>query len=70
MEISSDDLDIKEVALMLDKGYSTINRWIHEGVLNRQTGIRIYLKHARDGGRISVKRLWVEEFRLALQPFQ
>ena len=64
-----DGMDIKGVAMQLDKGYSTINRWLHEGVVNRQTGERIYMKYERDGGRIVISREAVSEFVKALQPF-
>lgn len=70
MSTDADGMDIKGVARQLDKGYATINRWLHEGVVNRQTNERIYLRYERDGGRIVIRREWVSEFVKALQPYR
>lgn len=63
-----DMLDIKAISGQLDRHYTTITRWLHDGVLNRKTGVRIYLQHEMLGGQIKVKREWVSEFIAALQP--
>lgn len=63
-------LDTKGVAMQCDKSYSTINRWLHEGVVNRQTGERIYLRYEMDGGRLVIHKDWVSEFIKALQPYR
>lgn len=68
MGIEEEGMDIKGVAMQLDKSYSTVNRWLHEGVVNRQTNERIYLRYEQDGGRLVIKREWVSEFVKALQP--
>lgn len=65
-----DDLDIKAVSMQLGKNRTTISRWLHDGVVNNQTGIRIFLRYEMDGGRVNIKREWVSEFIRALQPMR
>lgn len=65
-----DDMDIKAVSMQLSKNRTTISRWLHDGVVNNQTGIRIYLRYEMDGGRVNIKREWVSEFIRALQPIR
>ena len=61
-------LDIKAASTLVDRHRTTISHWLHNGVLNRYTNQRVYMKYEMLGGQVQIRREWISQFIAALQP--
>ena len=63
---AEEKLTVKQTGLAYGRARTTISTWINKGVLNRRTGVRVFLRHEYFGGQIHITRNDVHDFLSAL----
>jgi len=66
MPDQNEKMTVKQTGLAYNRARTTISTWVHNGVMNRHTKKRVYLRHEYFGGQILITRADVSEFLAAL----